>query len=159
VALTRILSHHRWDIAPSLHGASPELSAMAQGDAALVIGDRALHVDHAGLGLVKTDLGAEWRALTGLPFVYAAWTGPAGPVTVEHVAALQAARAAGEGSYPAIAEAYGAGDPARVATAFGYLRDNLKYGLGEAELAGLRRFHELAAGLGLVPGVRPVRFF
>ena len=34
---------------------------------------------------------------------------------------------------------------AREERALRYLRDNLKYGLGEREIAGLRRFHELAA--------------
>ena len=40
-----------------------------------------------------------------------------------------------------------------------YLRDNLKYGLGDREIAGLRRFHELAAEQGLVPGLRDLKFF
>jgi len=40
-----------------------------------------------------------------------------------------------------------------------YLRDNLKYGLGHAEQAGLRKFHELAAEIGVVPGLEPLRFY
>jgi chorismate dehydratase len=159
-ALTKILCRHRWGIAPTFHPAAPELDRMlAAADAALVIGDRALHADHAAMGLVKTDLGSEWLALTGLPFVYAGWAGPEGAMTAAHVAALQQARAEGERNYPAIARAYAGGDRAREAVALAYLRDNLRYGLGETELAGLRRFHELAAGLGLVPGVRPLRFY
>ena len=140
--------------------AAPDLGEMlASADAALVIGDTALYVDHLAAGLIKTDLGAEWKALTGLPFVYAGWAGPEGAMTPDHVAALQAARTAGEADFPAIARGFAPGDAAREATALAYLRDNLRYGLGDAELAGLRRFHELAAGLGLVPGVRPLRFF
>jgi chorismate dehydratase len=159
-ALTRILCHHRWGIAPAFHTAAPELDRMlATADAALVIGDNALYADHAARGLFKIDLGAEWKALTGLPFVYAGWAGPEGTVTAAHVAALQAARSAGEADFAAIAGDYAPADAARAATALAYLRDNLHYGLGDAELAGLRRFHELAAGLGLVPGVRPLRFF
>ena len=160
VALTRVLCHHRWGIAPAFHSAAPDLDRMlAAADAALVIGDQALYADHAARGLIKTDLGTEWRALTGLPFVYAGWAGPEGALTATHVAALQAARADGEADFPGVAREFAAGDAGREATALEYLRDNLRYGLGDAELAGLRLFHELAAGLGLVPGVRPLCFF
>ena len=40
-----------------------------------------------------------------------------------------------------------------------YLRDNLRFELGHAEQAGLRRFHELAAEIGVVPGLEPLRFY
>ena len=36
---------------------------------------------------------------------------------------------------------------------------NLKFGLGDAELAGLRRFHELAAEISVVPELKPLTFF
>jgi chorismate dehydratase len=159
-ALTKILCTHRWGIAPAFHAAAPDLEQMlTTADAALVIGDGALYADAARLGVVKTDLGAEWRALTGLPFVYAGWAGRDGALTAAHVDALQQAREDGEDQFPAIARAYAGADAGREAVALAYLRDNLRYGLADAELAGLRRFHELAADLGLVPGVRPLRFF
>ena len=60
-------------------------------DAGLLIGDPAFEADHAALGLEKIDLGLEWTKLTGLPFVYAAWTGRAGAVTREDVRLLQEA--------------------------------------------------------------------
>ena len=47
-------------------------------DAALLIGDPALRIDPAAYGVEKIDLGEAWRTLTGLPFVYAAWTGRPG---------------------------------------------------------------------------------
>jgi hypothetical protein len=59
----------------------------------------------------------------------------------------------------AIARLYGQGDPEAEARSLHYLRDNLKYGLGEAETAGLRRFHELAVELNLAPATRPIRFY
>jgi predicted solute-binding protein len=40
-----------------------------------------------------------------------------------------------------------------------YLRDNLKYSLGEAEQAGLRRFYELATEIGVTTELRPLKFF
>jgi chorismate dehydratase len=160
VALTRILCAHRWHIAPKLMAAEPDLKAMlARADAALVIGDPALSIDPDAAGVHKTDLGSEWLALTGLPFVYAVWTGRDGAAQPQHVDELNAARDRGLASLQALASTEGAGDAGREARALHYLRDNLKYGLGVAEIAGLRRFHELAVEQGLVPGPQELRFF
>jgi chorismate dehydratase len=131
---------------------------LADSDAALVIGDPALAIDAGSHHAVKTDLGAAWQTLTGLPFVYAAWTGRQGAVDAEQVVALQAARHRGEREAPAIAHEVAAGDAAAEAKALAYLRDTLKYGLGDREIAGLERFHALAVDLGLASS-RPLRFF
>jgi predicted solute-binding protein len=40
-----------------------------------------------------------------------------------------------------------------------YLRDTLRYGLGDRELAGLERFHALAVELELAPATLPLTFF
>lgn len=160
VALTRILCASHWDIAPKLTPAEPDLRAMlARADAALVIGDPALAIDAGALGLHKIDLGEAWQAMTGLPFVYAMWCGRDGACGPKHVAELNAARARGEAGIAEIAAAEARGDRARQALVARYLSDNLKYGLGEAEIAGLRRFHELAAERGLVPGLRKLWFY
>jgi chorismate dehydratase len=160
VALTRILCARYWTIAPKLTPADPEMRAMlSRADAALIIGDPALHIDAAAHGLLKIDLGQEWKAFTGLPFVYAMWCGRDGACAAEHVAELNAARERGVADLAAIARAEGGGEAAREQQALRYLSDNLKYGLGEAEIAGLRRFHELAVEQGLVPGGRLLRFY
>jgi chorismate dehydratase len=160
VALTRILCARRWHIAPKLTPAEPDLRAMlARADAALVIGDPALEIKSRSLGVTKIDLGSEWQALTGLPFVYAMWSGREGALTPAHVVELQAARARGEAAISQIAERESCGNPARRRLFDDYLRDNRKYALGEREIAGLRRFHELAAEHGLVPGLRDLRFY
>lgn len=159
-ALTRILCAERWHITPQFTAAAPDVATMLmRADAALVIGDPALEVDAAAHGAHKVDLGAEWQALTGLPFVYAVWAGRPGAVTAEHIAALAAARDRGMTAVEAIAAAESRGQSSRRALIVSYLRDNLKYGLGDAEVEGLRRFHELAAGLGLISAVRPLRFY
>jgi chorismate dehydratase len=159
-ALTRILCARRFGIAPAFMTAAPDLDAMlARADAALLIGDPALEVDERARGLEKTDLGEAWHSLTGLPFVYAMWTGRPGAVRPAHVEALNQARDEGLACIEDIARAHGAGDQARTTRARTYLRDTLMFGLGEAERAGLRRFHALAAELGLVPAARPLRFY
>jgi chorismate dehydratase len=160
VALTRILCAQRWHISPKLTPAEPDLRAMlARADAALVIGDPALWIDAAGQNLIKIDLGSEWQAMTGQPFVYAMWCGRDGACGPEHVAELNAARDRGAAGVAAIARDYARGDDTRETQVVRYLGDNLKYGLGDAEITGLRRFHEMAAAQGLVPGLRELRFF
>ena len=97
--------------------------------------------------------------MSGLPFIYAAWTGRAGAVTDADVEALQEAQQIGVRSVDAIAAEYGSGDADRTARAAAYLRDNVKYGLGAEEAAGLQMFLDYAADLGLSPQRRPVEFF
>jgi chorismate dehydratase len=128
-------------------------------DAGLLIGDPAFEANHTALGLTKIDLGEEWTAMTGLPFIYAAWTGPQGSVTPKDIDALQAAQTAGVSAFEAIAEEYGQGDSAKAARASAYLRDNMRYGLGEAETAGLQLFLDYAAELGVAPARRDIAFF
>jgi chorismate dehydratase len=160
VALTRVLSAKRWGIAPKFTPAEPDLERMLQkADAALVIGDPAFEIDPAKHGVTKIDLGGEWKSLTGLPFVYAMWAGRPGVASPEQCRMLQEARDRGVANLDAIARQVGGGDAGLEQRALRYLRDNLKYGLGEAELAGLRRFHELAAEISVVPGLKPLKFF
>ena len=160
VALTRILCATHWRIAPSFTPAAPDLDTMlARADAALVIGDPAFAIDPAKRGVSKIDLGAEWKSMTGVPFVYAMWVGRAGAATPAHCRALQAARDRGVAHLADIAREVSDGDPDVERRSLVYLRDNLRYSLNDREAAGLRRFHELAADLGLVPELRPLRFF
>jgi chorismate dehydratase len=61
VALARVLCARRYDIAPQFVPHRPDLDRMLRDcDAALMIGDRALEVQHEALGVRKLDLGAEW---------------------------------------------------------------------------------------------------
>ena len=160
VALTRVLCAKKWKIEPRFTPAEPDLDAMLRrADAALVIGDPAFEIDPARHNVTKIDLGAEWHALTGLPFVYAMWVGRPDAATPAQCRALQQARDAGVAHLPEIAKQVAAGDAALGQRVLSYLRDNLKYGLGQAEQAGLRRFHELAAEIGVVPGLEPLRFY
>jgi chorismate dehydratase len=160
VTLIRVLCRHRFGVAPEFVAHGPNLGAMtASADAGLLIGDPAFEADHAALGLQKVDLGEEWTAMTGLPFIYAAWTGRAGVVTGADVEALRDAQQTGVRSIDAIAVEYGRGDAARAARAAAYLRDNVKYGLGQDEAAGLQLFLNYAAELGLAPHRRQLEFF
>ena len=158
-ALLAVLCAHRFGIAPRLEPAPPDPDAMlARHDAALLIGDAALFLDHEARGLVKIDLGEAWTAMTGLPFVWAFWAGRPGAGDDRVGEALRRARDAGVAARDEIADAYGGGDARRAARARAYLRDNVRFDLGAREIDGLRRFWALAVEAGLAPAGRDLRF-
>jgi chorismate dehydratase len=160
VALLKVLCAHWFEIHPEFIAMPPDLAGMtATCDAALVIGDNALFADHESLGLQKIDLGEEWIGMTGLPFVYAFWAGRRNVAGPEDVAALSHARDRGLSEVATIAEQSFPADQAKAAVARRYLRENIKYDLGESQKAGLERFYELAARLGIVPSAKPLEFY
>jgi len=154
--LVRVLAAARWRIDPTFVDAAPDLEAMTAGcDAALMIGDPALFAEHERLGLAKIDLGAEWTALTGLPFVWAFWAGRSGALEPADIDALQAARDAGVEGIDTIAQSRAAGDVRRQERIAEYLRKRIRYHLDGESAEGLRRFYTLASGLGLAPSRSP----
>lgn len=160
VALWRILCARHFGIHPELVPMAPEPEAMlARCDAALLIGDAALFLDHTASGWEKVDLGDAWTAMTGLPFVWAVWMGRAGAADADDVAALRAARDAGVAHAEEVADRHAAGDARRAAIGRDYLRRVVRYELDESALEGLGTFWRLAAGLGLAPEAGPVRCY
>jgi chorismate dehydratase len=157
-ALLRILCRERFGLDPEFVPMPPDPAAMlARCDAALLIGDPALFLDHAALGVEKIDLGWEWTDMTGLPFVWAIWAGRPGALSHEALAALAAARDHGVANRDRIADDYCG--PERRALCRAYLRDNIQYVLGDREAEGLRRYYELAAAHELVESARTPVFF
>lgn len=160
VALTKVLCTRLWHIAPDMHPATPDLPRMLEGaDAALLIGDPALDIDPVAAGVEKIDLGEAWRTLTGLPFVYAAWAGRPGVLSTAHLEALWTARDRGVAAIDRLAASAAGPDAARRSLLARYLRDNLRYGFGPRERAGLERFHALAVETGAADAVRPLRCY
>jgi chorismate dehydratase len=159
VALTRVMAARHFGIAPVFVDHRPDLESMlGRADAALLIGDPALFADYHRLGLQKIDLGSEWKTFTGLPFVYACWTGRPGAVDANAIDALQAARALGETDADGVAARFFPGDAARAAEGARYLRENIRFRLGDRERAGLERFFSLAVDVGVVDGMQPLRW-
>ena len=176
VALATVLLRREFGVAPEPVSMPPDLETMlACADAALIIGDVALFLDESAVNqspvpnksaisnqrsaIVKLDLGELWTRSTGLPFVYAVWTGWHGAATEDEVAALQRARDEGVAHADEVACNYYPGDPERQAVAARYLRDNIRYRVGDAELEGLRTFYRYAAELNLVSFDGQLRFF
>jgi chorismate dehydratase len=177
VALVRVLCARSFRNSPSLVMSEPDLSAMlSRSDAALVIGDTALLLDGAALDRVgqdvaarrgeaassvaiePIDLGQLWTDMTGLPFVYAFWAGRAGALGGREVALLQSARDAGIAHISDVVRAYFSQTECQP-LGERYLRDNIRYGLGERERAGLEMFYRYAAEAGLIDAAAPLRFF
>lgn len=160
VALLRVLCARWFHIAPRFVSAAPDVDDMlAASEAALLIGDNALFMDHERLGLEKIDLGEQWSGMTGLPFVYAFWAGRPGAVGGADIVALQSARDAGVGERAQIGRQAFPASAEKAARTDRYLRENVKYALGEAEVTGLRRFYELAAEVGVLNRAEEPQFY
>jgi chorismate dehydratase len=72
VALVEILFKRHWKQKPVFEQADHEFLGEIRGNtAAVVIGDRAL--EQRKKSAYCYDLGEEWKKMTGLPFVFAAW--------------------------------------------------------------------------------------
>jgi chorismate dehydratase len=149
VALTRVLLGARY----GLDGVRYERRAVEageepQGDAWLLIGDAALAAARvASSDLHVVDLGAEWLAWTGLPFVYAVWAVRAGLPADDKArlaAFLEDSLTAGEADLAGIALRVAAEQPAlgTAAELVSYL-GAFRYRLGPDEEAGLARFRAL----------------
>ncbi len=156
--LLRILCLERFGIDPEFQPMLPEPELMLRRcDAALLIGDPALFLDHERLGIDKVDLGEHWTSMTALPFVWAFWAGRPDALTRAGVSALLAARDAGVAASDSIAATYCG--PERAAHCQAYLRENIRYTLGEREEAGLLRYYDLAESHGIVEDVLPPVFY
>jgi chorismate dehydratase len=157
IELVNALCAQRYRIAPDYVIAPGDLDAMlAKHEAALLIGDRALVERHAhrvvaGRGVPHVfDLAAEWRAWTGLPFVFAVWAARADRFEVVRssgvVERLRASKTWGLAHLDEIAAPHAdrLGLPRAVCAE--YLR-LLDYELPPDDLVGLRTFLEIT-----VPG-------
>jgi chorismate dehydratase len=157
VVLVRILLRELYDARPEYVAAAPRVGEMLdECDAALVIGDPALQVDRSRYRVL--DLAAEWRRLTGLPFVFAVWAVAPGvecPDLQRHFRASleQGLREIDAIVEEAVAELGLGRDELRC-----YLTRNLGFTLGAEERAGLEEFFARAARHGLLERVRPLRY-
>jgi chorismate dehydratase len=137
----------RYGVAPESVVMPPDLPAMlSRCDAALLIGDSALldESEHPYL-----DLGAEWLAMTGLPFVFALWAMPAADEDL--AARLRVAWRAGLASLSGIARVEAERRGLDVALLTRYLGGSIHYEMDARKLAGLAAFARRCAERGLLP--------
>jgi predicted solute-binding protein len=76
VMLARVILAEKYGATPTVISRPADLPAMLSlADAALIIGDAALKLDPASLPFETLDLGEVWINMTGLPMVFAVWSG------------------------------------------------------------------------------------
>ncbi len=159
LALAELVLRCRYGCRPQLLLRAPDPPMMLKEcDAAVIIGDPALHYSLDPLpGIQSFDLVTEWRAWTGLPFVFAFWAARQDMATPELAQAFAEARDRGVAAIPEIVpgEARRRGLPEPLVAE--YLSRNIWYYLDEPCLAGLERFYQLAAEHGLISRVIPLK--
>lgn len=131
--------------------AAPASAIETGADALLLIGDKVVDPRREGFAY-EVDLGGAWRALTGLPFVFAVWAARAADGIDEDLGPLlEAARDRGVAAAVDIARIEGPAHGWPASLAERYLTRCLCYTLDERMRAGMRRFAELCAALDLSP--------
>jgi chorismate dehydratase len=112
-------------------------------DARLLIGDKVVCAEPVGYAH-QLDLGAAWKQMTGLPFVFAVWTARGGVDLADLPARLDQARRNGVAHLDQIVKRHGVprGWPEDVARE--YLSRYLVFDIGARQLAAVRLFHQLA---------------
>jgi chorismate dehydratase len=146
VMLLRLLLERRYGVEPEFFRADPDLHRMlARADAALIIGDPALHLDHAALPYHVLDLGAEWTSFTGLPMVFAVWAGRHAEINDAVRPALEESREYGLARIEEIVESSAAQHGVSQELAHEYLTRHIVFRLGDREQEGLDLFLKWAA--------------
>ena len=146
-------------------GITPELESLSLGssiedstaDAILMIGDRAMH-SQSELFEEIWDLGAKWKELTKLPFVFAVWAARRERPLANLDSAFSMSRDAGLTNLSAIAEqeAVKLGIPMEMASE--YLHENLHFQLGAEERRGFELFVKYAQEQHLIPKGKNIVF-
>ena len=145
VALARIILGRRYGTEPRMVPHAPDLTRMLTvADAALIIGDPALHLDPQTLGEHVLDLGAEWTDMTGLPMVFAVWAGRKEAITPTVEAIFQASYEFGRDHLDEIIRMEAASRGLSEELARQYLTRHIACELGGAEYRGLELFLEYA---------------
>lgn len=156
--LIRILLRERWGLDPEyLHERPDPERMLAEADAALLIGDPALRVDRDRYLII--DLAAEWKTLTGLPFVFAVWAVRPEVEIPDLPFYFKSSLRYGLSSLDILVrEAAGEMglDSAEVRS---YLTENLSFFLRQEEIAGLEEFYRRAHNHGLILEPRPLEFW
>ena len=157
--MLRILCAEHFNITPEFVPAAPDEDAMLKHyDAAMIFGDEALYINKPEADVI--DLGAEWKAFSSYPFIYAFLAGHPGAVDPEHVILIRHSLSLGLNNLRKIASNHPS--PCRPDAAElnkKYLEENISYQFGERELDGLKLFYIKAWEHGIIDGVPRIRFY
>lgn len=145
VALVKVILVERYGVTPEF----VDLSQSRDAETMLLIGDKVVCEAPAGYPH-QLDLGEAWKALTGLPFVFAVWTTRQTADLRELHDTLRTARDRGMHQIDAIVREFAIprGWPADLARK--YLTEHLTYSVGQRELKAIRLFHLKAHAHGVL---------
>jgi chorismate dehydratase len=180
-ALTKILCHRRWRIAPEFFEMPPDLGAMLRrADAALLIGDPALRLSigiessaargasgepvctgsSSGIPDAETlhvyDVVEEWREMTKLPAVLAVWAARFDVANADVIEDFQTSRDFGLQHLEEISEQAAKELTLPAEQLKRYLTENIDYTLDEENLRGLSAYFSFAAVMGLIPRMNSI---
>jgi chorismate dehydratase len=148
VMLSRVILAEKYGVDPRVISHVPDLAAMlGVADAALLIGDAALKVDPAELPFETLDLGDEWTRMTGLPMVFAVWSGAKQAVREPFGEAFRASCRYGLAHIEEIVVAQTTERGFPEALVRDYLTRHIVFELTDRHYAGLEQYLELATRL------------
>ncbi len=158
VALLRILMQERFHLEPEYLTERADVPRMLEdADAALVIGDPALKVDRERYQVF--DLAAEWKAMTGLPFVFAVWAVRPEVEFPDLPFYFKSSLRYGMSSLDTVVREAAAELNLDTAEVRSYLTENLAFFLRQEEIAGLEEFYRRAHEYGLILEPKPIEFW
>ncbi|MDR4505401.1 MAG: menaquinone biosynthesis protein [Candidatus Scalindua sp.] len=147
--LTKIILLKRYSIKPEYIVLEDKSKVNDEGiDAFLIIGDNAMKLSEEGFRVL--DLGSEWKEMVGFPFVYAVWVTRSGSQLSGVNKLFKDAKERGLMSLDRIASVESERVHLEKERCLRYLRDSIKYQLGEQEIRGLETFYRCALELGEV---------
>jgi chorismate dehydratase len=156
--LVRILLRERWGLDPEyLHERPDPERMLSEADAALIIGDPALRLDREKYQVI--DLAAEWKALTGLPFVFAVWAVRPEVEMPDLPFYFKSSLRYGLSSLDTLVREAAAELGLDTSEVRAYLTENLHFFLRAEELEGLEEFYRRAHSHGMILEPRPIEFW
>jgi chorismate dehydratase len=105
----------------------------------------------------QLDLGEAWKALTGLPFVFAVWMAGPGAALDQVPRMLASLRERNASRLAEIVARYAPGHGWPLDLAQQYLGELLKFEIGPRQIEAIRRFGDEAAAAGVIPAAQPLR--
>ncbi|MEO5945855.1 MAG: menaquinone biosynthesis protein [Chitinophagaceae bacterium] len=135
VELLKYLMKEYWGISPEIVNAEDEdyRKEITGTTAGLVIGDRAF--EQRKISTFIYDLGSEWRKITGLPFVFAAWISTR-PISAEFIKLFNEANGMGIAKIDEIV----AETPFNLFDLKKYYKQHLSYTLDDRKIQGMNHF-------------------
>jgi chorismate dehydratase len=157
VELARVILARKYGVSPEVFSHPPDLDGMLRkADAALIIGDPALHIEPALLPYHVYDLGAEWVEMTDLPMVFAVWAARPGILKADTAELFRASCRYGRGRLDEIVSLESARRELPPELVREYLVRHIVHELSPRDYEGMQLFLSYAKELDRAGSIRAV---